>query len=103
MKKYYQLIYKEIGRIDGEYNESGTSEIFESEIKAWQHALIDCETDLDITYVFMGIANGSISVRELTSKEGRSLFERQDELDALMKFLDDQEENDRADDGVVGD
>ncbi len=85
MKKYYQLIYKEFGRVDDVFNEAGSINIFESEIDAWKEALKDCETDLDVAFAMMRAADGALHVKELTVNEDSILFAPE------------------VDDGVVGD
>ncbi len=103
MKKYYQLVFREYPMEDEVYNEAGSTDIFESEIDAWKHALVDCATDLDIAYNLMRAANGEITVKELTVNEYKSILGGKKEFKELIKFMDYQEAQDKADDGVVGD
>jgi hypothetical protein len=70
MKKvYWQVIYKEWGRIDAEFNEVGSQQIFETEIDAWKYAMIDCADDGDIAWLLKSVAAGAVAVKPLKAPE----------------------------------
>ncbi len=68
-KMFYQVIYKEIGKIDGDFNTEGSYEIFNDKIDAWLHVLQDCENDRDIAYLMERVSSGEIEVKTLKAKE----------------------------------
>ena len=89
--KYYQLIYKEYGKIDAVYNEEGTTQIFKSEIEAWKFVLADCDTDLDIAYIMSQIASGVISLKTLSLHEDYFDEEHKAEIGEIRRIANRQE------------
>jgi len=63
--KLYQPIYKEYGRLDADFNEAPATNIYKTELEAWQSFIADCETDEDIAYVIKLAARGQFGVKEV--------------------------------------
>ncbi len=81
MKKvYWQLVFKEWGRMDDEFNEATSQEIFETELDAWKYAMLDCANDEDIAFLMKQISSGIISTRRLVAPEYNC-----DDCDKLIK------------------
>ncbi len=69
MKPYYQIVYKEPGRIDGAFNTVGSQTIFADINDAWLDVMSDCENDGDIAYLMERVSKGEITIKTLQAKE----------------------------------
>jgi len=73
MKKvYWQIVHKEWGRIDGEFNKECSRDLYETKEKAWEAAMLDCETDEDIAYLLNMVSSGIVNLKEVLVPENIS-------------------------------
>ncbi|MEA3454415.1 MAG: hypothetical protein U9R12_05740 [Candidatus Caldatribacteriota bacterium] len=64
-KAFYQIVYKDYGRLESDYNQEVSQKIFEREIEAWKYVLLDCENDDDIAYMLANVSSGAISLKKV--------------------------------------
>ena len=65
MKKGYQLVFREFGKIDGNFNKECGCVIYATREKAWFEAMADCKDDTDISYLLDKVAQGLVTVKEV--------------------------------------
>ena len=67
IKKMWQVVYKDYGRIDDEflYNKECSRKVYETTEEAWKDVIADCTNDDDIVYIMNNVSAGIVSLREV--------------------------------------